>query len=152
MLLSFLFYRFDFFYLPKTIKYMVKIGLIFSLFQEHAWFSWLLEITTTKIFIIFGMNEKNDIMIFNALFIWLHLKLVMEHKPENSLLNIFINYFKSTCDWKVNNSTRTNLLILAVSFYIVIISNVMRIFNFWVLNKSFINVFFKVDFSEKLLV
>jgi len=34
MFLSFLFYCFDFFNLPKSIKYMVKIGLIFSLFQK----------------------------------------------------------------------------------------------------------------------
>jgi len=98
------------------------------------------------------MDKEYDIMIFNALLIRLHLKLVMKNKPENSLLNVFINYFKSSCDWKVNNSTRTNLLILAISFYVVIISNVMRVFNLWVFDKTFINVFFKVYFSKKLFV
>lgn len=98
------------------------------------------------------MNEKHYIMIFYALLIWFHFKLIVKHKPEDSLLNIFIYDLESTCNRKVYNSTWTYLLILAISFDIIIISNVMGVFYFRILDKSLVNILFEVNFSEKLFI
>lgn len=152
MFLSLLFYSFNLFNLPKPVKDMIKICLVFSFFQKYTWFSGLLEITATKILIVFRMNEKHNIMIFYALFIWLHFELIVKYKSEYSLLNVLVDDFKSTCNRKINNSTRTNLLILTISFYVVIISYVMRVFYLRVFYESFIYVFFEVHFSKKLFI
>lgn len=131
---------------------MIKICLIFSFFQKYAWFSGLFEITTTKVLIIFCMNEKDNIMIFYTLLIRFHFKLIVKHKSKDSLLNVLINNFKSSCNREIDGSTRTNLLILAISFKIVILSNVMRVFYFRIFNKSLVNIFFEVNFSKKLFI
>lgn len=131
---------------------MIEVSLVLPLFQKHTRLSWLFKITTTQILIIFGMNEKDNIVIFNVLLVWLHFELIVKRQLEYSLLNVFVDDLEPPANGKVYISTWADLLTLVISFQMIIITNVMKVPYLWVLNILLAYILFKVHFSEELLV
>lgn len=76
-------------------------------------------------------------MIFDTLLIRLHLKLVVENKPEHSFRDVFIDYLKPARNGKSHHCLRTHILLvfIIIPSPVVNIADVMELFNFRILNK-----------------
>lgn len=90
------------------------------------------------------MDEEHDVVIFNALLVGLHLKLIMKHQPKHSLLNILINNLKPPTNRKVHTATRPNLLTLIMQFQMIIIPNVVEVLYLWIFNILLTNVLLEI--------
>ncbi len=128
--------HFHFLNLPQSIKDMIEISLIFSFFQKYIKFIISPEIATTKILIILCMNKVHNIVIFYALLVWLHLKLVVKHQSKYSLWNVLIYYLESTCTWEFYYTLRSLLLALLMwSYLISLLDHLVRVLYLWILYK-----------------
>jgi hypothetical protein len=116
---------------------MVLIRFVQPFLKENVRFTRTFEIAGTQVFIISSVNKVHDVMIFDTLLIGLHLELVVKNKPEHSFGDIFIDNFKPARNGKSHHGLGAHILLIFIIIPppIVNIANVMKLFDFRVLNE-----------------
>ncbi len=153
MLLTFIFDSLDLLNLPQSIKDMIEISFILPFFQEDIGFSRSFKVARTKVLVVFGVDEKNDIVVLDALFIGFHFELIMQNQTEDSFWNVFIDDFETASNGECGYTSAHLLLAFeTISLLVVLIADVVGVLDFWVLDETLHEVLLESTFSEKLLV
>ena len=115
LLSSFFLDSFNLLDFPESIENLREIAFLQSFLEEDLG----AETIRTYILLALGMDEVDDVMVFDGLAVDLHLKLVMRDQFEDPLGDVLVYDEVTTCfqHWLLNSALAANIDIFLISFF-----------------------------------